>query len=140
MDDERAGVADIGEMREQLHVRDQLDAGLVAALEAEGEHRTRALGQVLAREGVVAVARQSGIAHPGHLVVGAEPLRDRKRVVAVTLDAQRQRLDAGQDQERIERRQRWPDVAQRQCAAGDRECEIAEGLVHHDAVVFRPRL
>ena len=33
MDDQRAGVADIGEMREQLDVRDQLHAGVVAALE-----------------------------------------------------------------------------------------------------------
>ena len=33
-----------------------------------------------------------------------------------------------------------PDVAQRQHPAGDREGEIAEGLVQHDAVIFRPRL
>jgi hypothetical protein len=38
---ERARVADIGEMREQLHVRHELDARLVAALEPEGEHRAR---------------------------------------------------------------------------------------------------
>src|SRR5262249_30279362 len=37
MDDERAGVADIGEMRKQPDVRHQLDAGIVAALEPEGE-------------------------------------------------------------------------------------------------------
>ena len=42
MDDQRAGVADIGEMREQLQRLDQLDAGLVAALQAEGEHRAGA--------------------------------------------------------------------------------------------------
>jgi len=44
VDDQRAGVADIGEMREQLHVRHQLDAGVVAALEAEGEDGARAFG------------------------------------------------------------------------------------------------
>ena len=42
MDDEGSGVADIGEMREQLDVRDQLHAGVIAALEPEGEHRAGA--------------------------------------------------------------------------------------------------
>ena len=63
-----------------------------------------------------------------------QPVRDRLGVVAVALHAQRQRLDAGQDQEGVERRQRRPDVAQAQHAAGDGEGEIAEGLVQHDAV------
>ena len=58
----------------------------------------------------------------------------------MALHAKRQRLDAGQDQERVERRQRRPDVAQAQHPAGDGEGEIAEGLVQHDAVVFGPRL
>ncbi len=49
MDDQRAGVADIGEVREQLDVGDELDAGVVAALEAEGEHRARALRHVFLR-------------------------------------------------------------------------------------------
>ena len=45
MDDQAAGVADIGEMAEQLHAVDQLHAGLIAALEAEGEHAPAPLGQ-----------------------------------------------------------------------------------------------
>src|SRR5262249_40140649 len=56
MDDQRAGVADIGEVREQLYVGDKLHAGFVAALEAEGEDRARALRHILAREIVIAVA------------------------------------------------------------------------------------
>ena len=58
----------------------------------------------------------------------------------MALHAKRQGLDAGQDQERVERRQRRPDVAQAQHPAGDGEGEIAEGLVQHDAVVLGPRL
>ena len=58
----------------------------------------------------------------------------------MALHAQRQRLDAGEDQERVERRKRRADVAQAEHAAGDREREIAEGLVQHDAVVFRARV
>ena len=41
MQDQAAGVADIGEMGEQPHALHQPDAGLVAALHAEGEHRRR---------------------------------------------------------------------------------------------------
>src|SRR6185312_4245157 len=35
---------------------------------------------------------------------------------------------------------RWPQIAQAQDAAGDREGEIAEGLVQLDAGIFRARL
>ena len=140
MDDQRARVADIGEMREQLHVRDELHAGVVAALEAEGEHRARALRHVFLGEAVILVARQAGIADPRDLRMLREPFGDRLRVVAMALHAQRQRLDAGEDQERVERRERRAHVAQAEHAAGDGEGEIAERLVQHDAVVFRARL
>ena len=46
MDDQAAGVADIGEMAEQRHAVDQLDAGFIAALQAKGEHAARALGAI----------------------------------------------------------------------------------------------
>ena len=46
----------------------------------------------------------------------------------MALHAQRQRLDAGQDQERVERRDRRAEIAQAEHAAGDGEGEIAEGL------------
>src|SRR5262249_57430392 len=61
MNDERARIADIGEMGEQPHVRDELDARVVAALEPEGEDGTRALGHVFLREIVVAVAGEARI-------------------------------------------------------------------------------
>ena len=60
MNDQRAGVADIGEMREQFHVGNELDAGVIAALETEGEDRAGAIRAVFLGEVVVAVARQSG--------------------------------------------------------------------------------
>ena len=43
--DQAAGVADIGEVREQLDVFDEPDPGLVAALDAEGEDRAGAFGR-----------------------------------------------------------------------------------------------
>ena len=56
------------------------------------------------------------------------------------LHAQRQRLDAGQDHEGVERRQRRTEIAQAEHAAGDREGEIAKRLLDPDAVIFRARL
>ena len=47
---------------------------------------------------------------------------------------------AGQDQEGIEGRDRRPEIAQAEHAAGDGEGEIAERLVQHDAAIFGPRL
>ena len=41
--------------------------------------------------------------------------------------------------EGVERRDGGAEIAQAEHAAGDGEGEIAEGLVQHDAVVFRPR-
>ncbi len=141
MDDQRARVAEIGEMREELDARHELDARVVAALEAEGQHRAGALGHVLLRQLVISVAGQPGIADPRHLLVAGEILGDRQRVVGVLLHPERQRLDAGQDQERVERRDRRPEVAQAEHAAGDGEGEIAERLVqHHAVIVLGPRL
>ena len=53
----------------------------------------------------------------------------------MALHAQRQRLDAGQDQERVERRDRRSEIAQAEHPAGDGEGEIAEGLMQVDAVI-----
>ena len=53
MDHQAARVADIGQVREQLHAVDELPAPLVAALNSEGEDRTAALGQVLPRQRAV---------------------------------------------------------------------------------------
>jgi len=37
MDDQAARVAKVGDMAEQFHIVDQLDAGVIAALQREGE-------------------------------------------------------------------------------------------------------
>src|SRR4029079_3359682 len=83
MDDQAPRIADIGEMREELDVGDKLDAGLAAALDAERQHRARALRAIFLPELVVAVAGQAGIAYPRHLGVRCEMLRDGLGVVGV---------------------------------------------------------
>ena len=47
----------------------------------------------------------------------------------MALHAQRQGLDAGQDEERVEGRDRRPEIAQGEARGGDGEGEIAERLV-----------
>ena len=117
-----------------------LDAGRVAAAHAEGQHGARALRHVALGEVVVAVARQPGVADPGHLVVLRKPLRDRERVVGMALHAKRQRLDAGDEEEGVEGRDRRPEIAQAEHAAGDGESKVPERLVQLHAVIFGPRL
>ena len=48
VDDQRLGVAHVGQVREQLDAVDEAAAGLEAALDAEGEDGAGAFGQVLA--------------------------------------------------------------------------------------------
>ena len=55
----------------------------------------------------------------------------------MALHAQRQRLDAGEDQEGIERRQCRPQITQAEHPAVNGEGEVAEGLTQHHAGIFR---
>src|SRR5271170_1918616 len=76
MDHERARIAEIGEVGEQFELAYKRYAGLVAALDSEGEHGAGALGAIFARELVVAVAGQARVADPGDGVVFAQMLSD----------------------------------------------------------------
>ena len=53
---------------------------------------------------------------------------DGERVLAMALHAQRQGLDAGEDQKGVERRERRAEIAQAEHPAGDGEGEVAERL------------
>ena len=99
VNNQRAGVADIGKVREQFDIGDQVHAGVVAALEPESEHRAGAERTIFLGEVVITVARQPRIADPRHFRMRRYPFGDRLRVLAVLLHAQRQRLDPGQDEE-----------------------------------------
>ena len=140
MDDQRPGIADIGEMGDDLQAFDEGDPGLVAALDAEGEDRTGALRAEPLLGGVVGMVGKARIFDPVDLRMRLQVLGDGQRVVAVALHAQRQRLDAGQDHEGVHRRDRRAEIAQAEHPAGDGEGEIAEGLVQDDAGIFVARL
>ncbi len=70
------------------------------------------LGMYLLRQLVRRVRRQAGIVDPLDFGVLAEVFGDAERVLAVAVQAQAERLDTLQEQERVERRQRRTEVAQ----------------------------
>ena len=86
-------------------------------------------------ERMILVRGQAGVVHPGDLVVLLQVLGNGQRVLAVLGHAQRQRLDAGDDEEGVEGRHGGAQIAQAQHAAGDGEGEVAEGLGQLHAVV-----
>ncbi len=93
MNDEAADIADVGEMREQPQRRDERDAGLISTFEAEREHGARPLGNETLGQRMIGARGQTGIVHPGDLVVLLEPGRDFEGVVGVALHPQRQRFE-----------------------------------------------
>src|ERR1035437_8252191 len=66
-----------------------------------------------------------------------EETRDRERVLAVALDAEVERFETLEEQERVEGRQRRVEVAQEDEAEADREGRRAEGVCEREAVVRR---
>jgi enoyl-CoA hydratase len=88
VNDERTGIADVREVREQFDIGDELDAGVIAALESEGEHGAAALRHVFLRQRVVLVVLETRIAHPGHFRPLRQPFRDIERIVTMALHAQ----------------------------------------------------
>ena len=98
VDDEGLGVAHVGQVREELHVVDDLQAGVAAALDAEDDDAAEAVLEDAGRGLVARVVLQAGVAHPADLGVALEELGHGQGVVAVALDAQGQRLDADADE------------------------------------------
>src|SRR5215471_9890785 len=138
MNYQRPRVADIRQMRKQVHVGDQAYAGVVTALQSESENRTGAERAIFFGEVVIAVARQPRVADPCDFRMRRDPFGDGLRVLAVLLHAQWKGLDTGEDEKGVERRNSRTEIPQSQHAAGHGKTEIAEGFVHDHAMVFRP--
>ncbi len=131
------GVADVDQAHHQLQRVDEARAGGAAALDAEGQARRRAAPQVAPGQGVLGVVGEAGVFHPGHLRMLLQVAGYGEGVVAVALHAQRQGLQALQDEEGVERRERRAHVAQRHHPAAADEGGGAEGLGVGHAVVGR---
>ena len=139
MDNQRARIANIRQMRQQLAALDQLHAGLVTATHAEGEHRAGPLRQIFAGQRMMLAAGQAGIGHPGNLRVILQKFRHLLRILHMALHAQRQGLDAGDGEIGVHRRHGRPEIAQPHRMTIDGEGEIAEGLVEIQPVIGRLR-
>src|SRR5579863_5255986 len=99
---ERLGVAEVHQALEELERVVEARARVVAAADGEGEQRAGATAEILPVELVVGTVGKAGVAHRGDAGVGAQEFGDTARVLHVPLDPQRHRLDALQQQERVE--------------------------------------
>src|SRR5206468_11614790 len=101
-----------GQMREQLQRLDETLASLHSAFDAEGQDRATSFGQILFRQRAIGARFETGVVDPGDVLVALEELCNCQSVLGVSLHAQRQRLQALEEQERIERADGRPEVAQ----------------------------
>ena len=132
---ERFRIADVHEPNEQLQCILEARAGVASAVDAEGQDARRATAHVLARQRVAGVIGQAGVIDPAHLRVPLQVRCHREGIGAYPVHAQRQRLDALQDQEAVERRDRRTHVAQRHDTRSTDEGRGAERLRVDHAVV-----
>ena len=122
-----------------LHALNELDAGLVAALDAEREHRAGAERQILLRQRAERTGCQPRVGNPGDARMSGKEFRHCVRVGDVPLHAEGKRFDAHERQVRVHRRERGAEIAQRDGARLGGEGEIAEILVEAQAVIRRLR-
>ena len=116
---ERLGVADIDQPLEQLQRVVERLAGFEPAGDAEGQQRAGAAAEIFLRQRVIGIVGEAGVVDPVDARIVAQEFGDAARVLDVTLDAQRDRLDALQQQERATA----ATAPRRSCA--DRRCGSA---------------
>ena len=80
---------------------------------------------------VIRARFQPRIFHPRHGRILRQPFRHGQRVAAVLLHAELQRLDALNEQERIERADAGPEIAQALHAHLDDVRQVAENLAEN---------
>ncbi len=96
MDDERLGVADVGEPGEELHLVDDGLARVQPALHAEGQDaaETRAGPEVALGRAVAFMVLETGIVHPSDLGMILQPPGQRQGIAAMGFEPQGQRLQS----------------------------------------------
>src|SRR5476649_1747718 len=102
MDHQRLGVADIGEMREELQPFDEASACLASALDVEAEDRAGALGQQLLGQRMVGMIGQLGRSDALDGRVGLEEIDHLARILSMPCDTQWEGLEALQKIERVQ--------------------------------------
>ena len=141
MNDERLGIADIGQMRDQLEAVHELFRAGSIAFEHEGQDTTEAAGEILFGRGMCRMAGKAGIVHGLDIRMRCKPLGESQGIFTGALDSQGQCLQALQQHEGIERALAWTPVAQAFDTAADDELDVAKGtadakhIVKHHAVI-----
>src|SRR5216684_6879148 len=102
MDDQRFGIANIGQVREQFDVANELFASLQSALDTKTENSSIAMSVIFGRDLVLRMTGQAGIADPIDSRMTFQELGDAQGILAVTLHTQRQGLQPLQEQPRVE--------------------------------------
>ncbi|KAB8760612.1 hypothetical protein FH972_026604 [Carpinus fangiana] len=135
VDGQTLGVADVGQVGDELEAVDDLRAGGLAALDAKGEHAAEAAGEVLLGQGVRGVRLEAGVRDPRDVLVLLEPLGQGDGVAGVALAAQAERLGAEQQLLGGEGVQGGAQVAQDLDAHADGKGDRAKGVPELEAVV-----
>mmetsp|Transcript_28409 Transcript_28409/g.55263 ORF Transcript_28409/g.55263 Transcript_28409/m.55263 type:complete len:292 (+) Transcript_28409:159-1034(+) len=137
--DERARVADVGEVREDLALLHGGDPLLEASFEANRKHGARAIGHVFLLQVKVTAAWKACIRYPLHLRMVRQPRGHLFGAVAMPLHAQRERLDTGDGEEGIERGHGRAEVPQRNRVRERCVSQISERFLEREPVVRRLR-
>lgn len=99
-----AQIRHVRDDRSHLQAVHKLRSRLAAALDAEGDDAAGTVRHILLRKRIVRAALQAGVVDPGDALVRLKEFCDGQRVRAVALHAQRERLHAEVQQERVHRR------------------------------------
>ena len=140
MDDEALDVSHIGEQAEELEALGELLGRLGIALDLEGKDGRGTVGVIAGVELLGAARGQARVVHALHLRVVVEKLDDLEGVLHVALDAQGERLQTLEQQERVEWRQRCTLIAQKGRAGLGYVRRGSARVGEHDAVVGGVRL
>ena len=135
MDHQAARVADVGQMREQLEAIDEFPACIVTALDAEREHRARTLGRVFLRRRVILAGRQRRVVDPGDQFMFFQMASHGEAVRQMHVHAHCQRLDALQEEKRIEGADARAEIAQAFHARANNERDGAEHFVEVHSMI-----
>ena len=140
MDDQALNVSNICQQREDLQLVDKLECCFLAALDIKGEDGRTAVREVLLVQCMVRMIRQRRMVYMLNLRVIGQEFNNLLGVLNVTLDTQRQRLGALQQQECVERRNGSTGITQQDSADVGYESSRTNCICERDAVITRVRL
>jgi len=140
MASERFGVAEIDEAFEELEGVVEFFGSFKSALDAEGENRAGATVEIFLGELVVRGIGGAGVIDPGDASVVGEEFGDAAAIFHVTFDAERDGLDALQEQEGAERGKSGASGAEVNAAAARDVSSFLEMFHVNEAVIGGVRL